>query len=203
MTDDWGDSLEGMRDQKRQVPVKDIVNDILDGLTDLELMTKYKILWATDLYRVFNRLIMMGIVEKDEIKYRLPEGWKVKWSKEDPAEKLEPEGKSNHLNARQAPRNRFFGCVEICDMTTHARSYGLEIKDISEFGLMVAPIKIVKNELREFLIKPTHLEDVHAISFVAECRWTDGIRAGFKITSISPTNMRELQKLIKLFSFEA
>jgi hypothetical protein len=57
--------------------------------------------------------------------------------------------------------------------------------------------------VREFLIKPTHLEDVQTIAFVAECRWTDGTRAGFKITSISPPNMRELQKLIKIYSFEA
>lgn len=192
-----------MCSQERQVPVKDIVNDIFDGLTDLELMTKYKISWAVDLHKVFNRLIMMGVVEKDEIKYRLPEGWKVKWKKEDPNPKPSIEEKITNLDAREAPRNKLFGSVEICDMTTHACSYGLEIKDISEFGLMVAPIKSLKNDLREFLIKPTHLEDVQTISFVAECRWTDGTRAGFKITSISPSNMRELQKLIKLFSFEA
>jgi hypothetical protein len=198
-----GGSLEGMGSRKGQVPVKEIVIDIHDGLTDLELMTKYKIPWAADLYRVFNRLIMMGIVEKDEIKYRLPEGWKVKWKKGAPDPKPNMEEKIANLDARDAPRNKLFGTVEICDMTTHACSHGLEIKDISEFGLMVAPIKIVRNELREFLIKPTHLEDVQTISFVAECRWTDGIRAGFKITSISPANMRELQKLIKLFSFEA
>ena len=192
-----------MCSQERQVPVKDIVNDIFDGLTDLELMTKYKILWAVDLHKVFDRLIMMGVVEKDEIKYRLPEGWKVKWKKEDSNPKPNIEEKTTNLDAREAPRNKLFGSVEICDMTTHACSYGLEIKDISEFGLMVAPIKILKNDLREFLIKPTHLEDVQTISFVAECRWTDGTRAGLKITSISPSNMRELQKLIKLFSFEA
>jgi hypothetical protein len=195
--------LEKMGSQKRQLPVKDIVNDILDGLTDLELMTKYKISWAVDLHKVFNRLIMMGVVEKDELKYRLPEGWKVKWIKEAPAPKPNIEEKITNLDARVAPRNKLFGIVEICDMTTHACSYGLEIKDISEFGLMVAPIKILKNDLREFLIKPTHLEDLQTISFVAECRWTDGTRAGFKITSISPANMRELQKLIKLFAFEA
>jgi len=192
-----------MCSQERQVPVKDIVNDIFDGLTDLELMTKYKISWAVDLHKVFNRLILMGVVEKDELKYRLPEGWKVKWKKEDPNPKTNIEEKITNLDAREAPRNKLFGSVEICDMTTHACSYGLEIKDISEFGLMVAPIKILKNDVREFLIKPTHLEDVQTISFVAECRWTDGTRAGFKITSISPPNMRELQKLIKIYSFEA
>lgn len=192
-----------MSSEKRQIPIRDIVNDILAGQTDLELMTKYKISFAPDLYKVFNRLIMMGIIEKDEIKFRLPEGWKVRWKKENSDSRPNAEEGRPNLDARGAPRNRFFGSVEICDMTTHACSRGLEIKDISEFGLMVAPIKIVKNEAREFLIKPTHLEDVQTISFVAECRWSDGIRAGFKIMSISPPNMRELQKLIRLFSFEA
>ena len=68
---------------------------------------------------------------------------------------------------------------------------------------MVTPIKIRKNEVREFLIKPNHLEDIQTITFIADCRWTDGIRAGFKITSISATNMRELKRLIKLFAFES
>jgi hypothetical protein len=192
-----------MSSQKRQIPVKEIVNDILDGLTDLELMTKYKIPWATKLYKVFNRLIMMGILEKDEIIHRLPEGWKVKWKNEDPTSKQILAGNPEPIDARSAQRNKFFGSIEICDMTSHACSYGLEIKDISELGLMVAPIKVLKNESREFLIKPRHLEDVKTISFLAECRWSDGIRAGFRIASISPANMRELQKLIKLFSFEA
>ena len=186
-----------------RVSVKAVVRDILDGNTDLELMTKYKISSAADLYRLFNRLIMMGVVEKDQIRHRLPEGWKVRWKEESFGPDGRKEEDLTHPDARERPRSKLFGSVEICDMTTRAHSYGVEIKDISELGLMVAPIKVRKNEAREFLIKPPHFEDVLPISFVADCRWTDGVRAGFKITRISPSTAKELKRLIKLYSFDS
>ncbi len=192
-----------MFDQKRRVPLNGIVNDIFVGMTDVELMTKYEIVWASDLYKVFKKLIKRGVVKKDEIKNRRPEKRKSKWKGEEPDLHLLIQEKATNFDVRVAPRNKLFGSVEIFDMTTHLCSYGVEIKDVSEFGLMIAPIKMIKNDIREFLIKPTHLEDVKTISFLAECRWTDGIRAGLKISSISPLNMRELQELIRLFSFES
>ena len=192
-----------MPNQKKRVPLNGIVNDIFVGMTDVELMTKYEIVWASDLYKVFKKLIKRGAVKKDEIKNRRPEKRKSKWKGEESDLRLVIQENATNFDARVAPRNKLFGSIEIFDMTTHRCSYGVEIKDISEFGLMIAPIKMVKNDIREFLIKPTHLEDVQTISFVAECRWTDGIRAGLKIASISPLNMRELQELIRLFSFES
>jgi hypothetical protein len=191
-----------MSNQKRRVPLNGIVNDIFVGMTDVELMTKYDIVWASDLYKVFKKLIKRGAVKKDQIKSRRPKQ-KFKWKREESNLQLVVQDKATNFDARVAPRNKLFGSVEICDMTTRLCSYGVEIKDISEFGLMIAPIKMVKNDIREFLIKPTHLEDVQTISFLAECRWTDGIRAGLRIASISPLNMRELHELIRLFSFES
>jgi hypothetical protein len=191
-----------MSDQKRRVPLNGIVNDIFVGMTDVELMTKYEIVWASDLYKVFKKLIKKGVVKKDEIKSRRPKQ-KLKSNRKDPDLQLVTQYEATNFDARVAAGNKLFGRIEICDMTNHACSYGVEIKDISQFGLMIAPIKMVKNDIREFLIKPTHLEDVQTISFLAECRWTDGIRAGLKISSISPLNMRELQELIRLFSFES
>ncbi len=35
-------------------------------------MTKYEIVWASDLYKVFKKLIKKGAVKKDEIKSRRP-----------------------------------------------------------------------------------------------------------------------------------
>lgn len=189
--------------RKIRISVKAVASDILDGHSDLELMTKYEISSAADLYRLFNRLIMMGAVEKDDIRHRLPEGWKVRWKEESFASEPEtPEGRT-HPDARETSRARLFGSIEICDMTARHSSYGVEIKDISELGLMVAPIKVRKNEAREFLIKPPDFEDVQSISLVANCRWTDGVRAGFRITRISPADAKELRRLIKLYSFDA
>jgi hypothetical protein len=182
---------------KLQIPIKDFVNDLFGGFTDLDLMTKYQIFQAIDLYKVFNRLIMMGIVDISDLKERFPQGWKVKWKKEKPAPvKILPDP----FESRRVPRHKLYGKVEICDVDSC--SEGLEIQDVSELGVMVAPVKVLKNDVRDFVIKPLHLEDVSMISFTAECRWTDGVRAGFRIIDISPTNQRELQKFIKMFSFE-
>jgi hypothetical protein len=192
-----------MSDQKKRFPIRQIVNDIFEGLTDLELMTKYRIVWASDLYRLFNGLVMKGLVTKDQIKNRRPERQKIESKREESDRKQVVQEMAANLNARVASRNQLFGSIEIYDMTTHPGSYGIKLKDITESGLMVAPIEIARNDVREFLIKPTHLEDVRPISLVAECRWTDGIRAGLKITSISSFNMKQLQELIRLFSFQS
>ena len=192
-----------MSDQKKRFPTRQIVNDIFDGVTDLELMTKYRIVWAADLYRLFNSLVMKGLVTKDEIRNRRPERQKAESEREEYGKKQVVQEKATNLNARAVSRNKLFGSIEIYDLTANPSSYGIKLEDITESGLMVAPIKIAKNDVREFLIKPTHLEDVRPISLVAECRWTDGIRAGLKITSISSLGMRQLQELIRLFSFQA
>jgi len=191
-----------MSDQKKRFPIKQIVNDIFEGITDLELMTKYRIVWAADLYRLFNSLVMKGLVTKDEIKNRRPERQKTESKQEESDQKQVVQERATNLNARAASRNKLFGSIEIYDMTADPSSYGIKLKDVTESGLMVAPIKMAENDVREFLIKPTHLEDVRPISLVAECRWTDGIRAGLKITSISSLDMKQLQELIRLFSFQ-
>jgi hypothetical protein len=48
-----------MSNQKKRVPLNGIVNDIFVGMTDVELMTKYEIVWASDLYKVFKKLIWL------------------------------------------------------------------------------------------------------------------------------------------------
>jgi hypothetical protein len=192
-----------MSGQKKRFPIRQIVNDIFDGLTDLELMTKYRIVWASDLYRLFNSLIMKGLVTKDEMRNRRPEKRKIESKREESDQRQVVQEKTTNLNARVASRNQLFGSIEIYDMTTDPHSYGIKLKDITESGLMIAPIKIAKNDVREFLIKPTHLEDVRPISVVAECRWTDGTKAGLRITDISDFDMKQLQELIRLFSFQA
>jgi hypothetical protein len=181
--------------QTLEVGVQDqIVNDIFEGLSDLELMNKYRVTSVADLFAIFARLVMLGIVEEEEIHRRFPIFKQtVKNNSVDNAP----------LEAREAPRNSLFGRVEICDITKGSCSYGLEIKDISISGIMVAPMKVAKGQEHHFLIKPTHLEDVGIIEFTAECRWTDGLRAGFKITDMSPSNTKELKKFIQLFSYES
>ena len=179
---------------KQQIPIKDISNDIiLEGMTDLQLMNKYNIPSALVLYKIFNRLVTLGNVELSELSDRFPAGWKVT-PKEEPKE---PEVS----DSREIPRYMLFGEIEICDTTGKCYT-NHKIKDISELGIRLSPIDTFVGDIREFRINPKFLEDVGIIEFTAECRWVNGSQAGFKITLISPSNMRELQKFIRLMCYE-
>jgi hypothetical protein len=79
----------------------------------------------------------------------------------------------------------------------------MSVEDISEYGLRICPVKTFVNDVREFTIKNVLLEEVKPFSFTAECCWTSGIHAGFKIKSISPEGMFQLRSLIQLLGFES
>jgi hypothetical protein len=165
----------------------DIINDIFDGQTDLHLMNKYNITSVVELWKIFGHLTTIGVITKQELDKRFP------------AELFTIEECEKDL--RQTVRKKLFGKVEIYDKA-ELTSSAMEILDISETGMMVMPINTFLYEIREFIIRPKHLEDVNNIHLTAQCRWTKEPKAGFKILDISPSNMRELQKFLKLFASE-
>jgi hypothetical protein len=73
-----------MADDPFKLPARAFSQDVLSGIVDRQLMNKYGIDSSVDLYRAFKRLIMMGIIEPDERRYRLPEGCRAKWNRYDP-----------------------------------------------------------------------------------------------------------------------
>ena len=165
---------------------EDFISDVFEGMTDLQLMVKYGLKSVVDLWKIFEHLATLGVVTQQELDKRFP----VETFTTHPQE------------LRQTVRNKLFGKVEIYD-EVNPLSYTMEILDISEAGVMIAPIEVVTHEIRKFVVRPKQLDDVNNISFTAQCRWTKENKAGFKIIEISPSNMRELQKFIKLFAFEA
>jgi hypothetical protein len=141
---------------------------------------------------IANNVVM---VELAEVQSRLPPGWKIVPPDTANREKLE-------LDLRSEPRYMLFGDMEVCDLTNSVCYNNAKIRDISESGLSIEPADTFVNDVRKFLINPIFLDDVQPFEFLAVCRWINHMRAGFEITSIAPSGMRELRKFIKLFCYE-
>ncbi|MBI4964728.1 MAG: PilZ domain-containing protein [Desulfomonile tiedjei] len=161
-------------------------------------MNKYGIDSAGDLYRVFKRLIMMGVIDLNQIRYRLPEGWRAKLKRYDPP--ALGKGESSRKYVRQRPRKKLFGKIEIYEAGTCGEGY--QILDVSEAGLLIAGIKTWEGDVKELTIPAINFDDVQPISFSAECRWLNTLRAGFRIIRITPGNLAELKKFMHVFTFE-
>jgi hypothetical protein len=184
-----------MFDTRIFIPTKEIVDELVNHRsTDLELMIKYGIPAAPSLYKVFNKLIRSGHITKADISKRLPEEFTVRTS-DFTVNRAEP------MELRTTPRNYLFCKVDIYDTAT-ANPSRMQIEDISEYGLKIHPITTFKHDVREFMIRNLLLDDVKPFSFTAECCWTNGTRAGFKIKGISPEGAANLRMLIQMLGFE-
>jgi hypothetical protein len=181
---------------KVKIPINPFVKDLRSGATDLALMQKYGFQSAITLHKVIRNLLVSGTLSASEVKSRLPEGWKI-WGRD--SNSLLEQRKEVEITIRKAQRSVPFGRLCVDDSGDFCE---YQIIDISEAGLKLRPIQAHVGETRQFKIHPKELDDVGAMSFSAECRWTDGSTAGFFITDITPNSLRELQKLIRLFTFE-
>lgn len=128
------------------------------------------------------------LIDLDELRSRLPPGWKL----------LGPD----IANHRSDPRYKLFGEMEVCDVTNASCYNNARIRDISESGLSIEPVDVDVNDTRKFLINPIFLDGVEPFELIAECRWVNDLKAGFKITQISPESKEGLQKFLRLFCYE-
>lgn len=183
---------------KIYIPTKELVNEIVHKRSsDLNLMNKYNIPSAPRLYKVFNKLIRAGRVGRQDINGRIPqEFYSEVFCDPTIAEKCDP------IEIRIAPRSYLYAKIDIHDVASVNPSK-MCVEDISEYGLRIYPIKTFTNDVREFTIKNVLLEEVKPFSFTAECCWTNGMHAGFKIKAISPDGMAQLRNLIQLLGFES
>jgi hypothetical protein len=184
---------------KIYIPTKELVHEIVNQRsTDLYLMSKYNIPSAPYLYKAFNKLIRAGRIERNAISNRLPQDF----TSDIFCEPTVAICRNDPVDIRSTPRNYLFAKVEIYDMAS-VNTRTMSVEDISEFGLRIYPIKTFQNDVREFMIRNVLLDEIKPFSFTAECCWTKGLHAGFKIIGISPQGMQELRGLISSLGFES
>ncbi|MFH1115791.1 MAG: hypothetical protein V1792_17925 [Pseudomonadota bacterium] len=169
--------------EKRIIKAKDIVNDIRAGLSDHELMGKYK-LSIRGLESIFKKLEESGTVKRSELYGRIP-------SFDDTV---------NLGSLRKIPRNYFALVIGISEEGNPGNRG--EIFDASEKGVGIKGLEVGHGETRNLVIDGSDAVEIGEISFQAACRWTrcddEGVRlAGFEIVEISDPDLDKLRKLIR------
>jgi hypothetical protein len=167
---------------KRTIRAKDIVNDIRAGMSDHELMGKYK-LSVKGLESIFRKLEESGTAKRSELYGRFP-------SLDDTV---------NLGSLRKLPRNYFALVLGIFE-AGNPDNRG-EIFDASEKGLGVKGLESTAGQTQNLVIGGSEAVDIGEIYFEAVCRWArrdnDGTcLAGFEIVAISDSDLAKLQKLI-------
>lgn len=176
--------------RKRIIHARDIVNDIRAGLTDDELMRKYR-LSAKGLQSTYEKLMQNRIMTVHEI-YGQPRS-------------VGDDTVIVH-DMRDLPRHYLTVDIPI-QVADDPNVEGL-LRDITERGLGIRGIAVNVEEVKSFVIGSQAFLKIPDIKFEAKCLWSepgkpvDRWRAGFQITRISPTCLIDLRKLIKGLTLE-
>jgi hypothetical protein len=169
---------------KRRMPAGPVIADIRAGMTNTQLMKKYRVS-SSMLEKIFRKLLDANMVARSDLDGRL----------------LSPQEGVVHDSIRQEPRCYMVMRLPITDMDN--LNADLFVKDLSEKGVRICNLRVDVGERKNFLIQASEYADVQPFSFEAECRWvrseTDKERqvAGFEITRISDEDLCQLREFIQ------
>lgn len=212
---------------KRVIRAKDLVRDIRGGMTDAELIEKYR-LSRDQLLKLRTRLPESGRIEirafAADVRSRASDFelcHKYDLSLDDLPlilEKLVDIGvlRADELKERSAfydepehrrrtrrlPRTRLVFELPVYDADNTFRT-GLA-RDISERGIRVASYAPDITETKRFMVRPEQFPNIRSFDLHVECKWsnkkdapTEYYLAGFEITAISDSSRLEFRKLLR------
>lgn len=174
--------------EKRSIKAREIIIDVRSGLTDTELMNKYR-LSAGRLKYVLERLVEAKALEESELLSRIF---------------LAQESTATRAMRARA-RSYLLFTIPVYD-TDNLEVEGWLI-DIEEQGLQTIGLQAIVGEVKSLLIRSDEFVDVYPFGIDAECRWverdeTEGnVSVGFRIVGITPWARGELRKLRRLVTF--
>jgi hypothetical protein len=168
---------------KRTIKAKDIVNDIRAGMTDHQLMEKYR-LSVKGLQSIFTKLEQVKAVKHSDLYGRTP------WY----------DDTVNVGSMRNLPRN-YMALSVIIHEAKNPMNKGVVV-DLTEKGVRATGIQVRENQTTRFVVDSGDLVEIGLITFEATCMWVrqheDGTRnSGFEITSISERDVGKLRQLIQ------
>jgi len=175
---------------RRKISARDFIEDIRGGLTDSELMDKYK-LTALGLQSAFTKLVDAGAIKPEEIFGRLP----------DYDSTIGVEG------LRLLHRHYLDFPLPVIDVERNEVSGA--VRDISRNGLGIIGIEAVEGETRGFMIPADQFFQIEPIVLRAQCRWIKHDEdlmqhiGGFQIISVSQGDLKELRRLIESLTLQA
>lgn len=171
---------------KQAIKVKEIVSDILSGMTNRELMNKYRVS-LDKLQSIFGQLLDANAIERSKLEPLLSV----------------PHKRLDVGKRREILRNYVFVQLPIFD-TENLLVQGT-IVDISENGFQSLEIQANVGDTKEFLIQADYYADVLPFVVQTLCRWSSTTDegqyiAGFAITGISAQGLMELRKLTSMLT---
>jgi uncharacterized protein (DUF433 family) len=173
---------------RQRIKIREIVGDIRAGLTDTQLMTKYRIDHEA-LQALFKKLLDLKAISRDALFGEVSLH----------CETSAPE------NVRES--NRYVLDFDIPVYDERAPEIQGRVHDITEKGVGIRGLSVRVDEVRKLVVLGDAFGVVAPFDFSAICRWSgvdeqDGLyAAGFQILEISDHSLEELRKLIKLIAF--
>ena len=180
---------ERLMTEQRKIKVGEVVIDIRSGMTDAQLMEKYKIS-AIALRQLFKQLLEAKAIQFSELRAR----------------NAPYQDAATLDDFRSAIRDQVTFPLAIYE-ENHPDNSGA-ICDISKTGLRTRGIKSHKGEIKTFVVPAEKSNISSTIVFQAICKWnqveTDsGDFGGFDLIKILNGNWRELQAFVQSHTDEA
>lgn len=170
---------------KRKIKAKEIVNDIREGMSDSQLMEKYR-LSSKGLQSVFRKLVEAKSIAPRELFNRAPSVG---------------DDTVDVASVRLVDRDFVEVPLPICD-ADDPKNIGT-ITDVTEKGLGIRGIRVQTGETKTLVFFSDRLFPVGPFALQAQCRWVKNgngagqIDSGFEITNISETGSQQLKKIVE------
>jgi len=169
---------------KRRIKGIDVVTDVRGGMTDPQLMDKYR-LSAKGLQSVFKKLLDADVISRDELVHRIPA--------------FDDTATLDYL--RLSPRHELVCLLPIYERR-RPESRGT-VCDMTETSVGITGIAAKVDDVRTFVVPADEFFRVNPFSFEGTCRWvrpgpaSEEFMTGFEVTSISETEREDLKELIR------
>ncbi len=168
--------------EKRTLDAKDLIFDIRAGMTDTQMMEKYKLTYK-GLVSTFKKLIEVQAISPEELYERFP--------------LYEELTISDMRNIARSPLAYPIPIYESANPDSRG-----EVRNITDRGVGVKGMRAKVGETLTLIIDAGAYVAVAPIAFNGQCRWvrkksSGDYVAGFEITMISRDNLLQLRKVIQ------
>jgi hypothetical protein len=175
---------------KKQIPVKAFLADMHGGMTDQQLMEKYKVS-SRGLQRVFRKLLDADAITPAQLRGRVP-------SFEDTV--------SLDFENLRFPSDEHLEClVPVYDET--APSCVGSLCEIGDNGLTIEGLTVEPGQVRRIVVAAHDFFQIDSFTIELKCKWAKPEEPGkppvaaFEIASIAESdkpNLRSLERLVKI-----
>jgi hypothetical protein len=172
---------------EREIRAKEIVNDIVSGIGDNELMHKYRLTYR-GLQSVFTKLVESNVIDS-----ALLEG------------RIVPQLSTETTVVTRLPRKDIFVPLPVED-AANPECRGI-VTNITERGLGVKGMNAEVDEVKKLVIKPDKFFQLTPFKLQAKCRWVNPadevqeVLAGFETIAIRHSDLQKLRNLIETLDY--